>query len=278
MATLDIVICTLNEGICQVPACLLPPAQGVSYIVSMQYEDARYLDLIPQELTLRADVRLLTLEGRGLCRNRNYGLAAASSDYVVITDDDVRPVARLKETVEDAFARFPDMDIALFRITDYEGHFFKRYPDAPTDYETACRMNGYYPCSCELVLRRDRVAGTVAFDTRFGLGSGYLSSGEEDVFLEDARRAGLCIQCVPHVIVRTDHVTTGTRLLQSPSMQRSKGAAFLYRYGLFNALWRTAKEFAHYLVRGKVQAGPILWHMLQGMHFLSVHPKKTTSE
>ena len=48
--TLDILICSLNKGVVRIQDVLLPPQPNVHYIVSYQYTDERYLDLIPQEI------------------------------------------------------------------------------------------------------------------------------------------------------------------------------------------------------------------------------------
>ena len=58
--TLDVLICSLNKGIVRVQDVLLPPKEGVHYIVSYQYTDERYLDLIPEVLKQRDDVTVYT--------------------------------------------------------------------------------------------------------------------------------------------------------------------------------------------------------------------------
>lgn len=274
MTTLDIVICTLNEGIRNVYEQLLPPSSGITYIVSMQYDDERFLSFIPEKLKARVDVKLLTLQGHGLCKNRNYALRATSSDYVMITDDDVKFDMEGIKRIANAFDRFPKMDIGLFRLTDYEGKFFKRYPVLPTTFQTAFDELGYYPCSCEMILRRERVVGKIFFDERFGLGSDYLMCGEEDVFLADAIRKGMGVVCIPIVIGQTDSKTTGDNFLNQPSVQRSKGATFFYCFGPLNAFYRIVKETFHYLVRGHLNAGSLFLHMCQGVQYIVRHERK----
>ena len=56
--TLDILICSLNKGIVRVQDVLLPQQENVRYIVSYQYTDERYLDLIPSCLSTRTDVTI----------------------------------------------------------------------------------------------------------------------------------------------------------------------------------------------------------------------------
>ena len=77
MKTIDILICTLNKGIVRVGDILMPPREEIRYIVSFQYTDDRYLDLVPPILKERADVSFYTLNGQGLSCNRNNALEKA---------------------------------------------------------------------------------------------------------------------------------------------------------------------------------------------------------
>ena len=86
--TLDILICSLNKGVVRVQDVLLPPQEGVHYIVSYQYTDERYLDLIPRVLGSRSDVSIYTYKSKGLSANRNLALDKATSDIVMYADDD----------------------------------------------------------------------------------------------------------------------------------------------------------------------------------------------
>lgn len=80
---LDVLICTYNERVVHVPDVLLPYRPDVSYIVSMQYTDKKYFQYIPGELKNRRDVKLIFLEGKGLSRNRNHCLDAATGDIAL---------------------------------------------------------------------------------------------------------------------------------------------------------------------------------------------------
>ena len=70
--TLDILICSLNKGIVRIDDLLLPQRKDVRYIVSYQYTDERYLDLLPPSLALREDVLVSAHKGQGLSSNRNW--------------------------------------------------------------------------------------------------------------------------------------------------------------------------------------------------------------
>ena len=64
--TLDILICSLNKGIVRIGDMLRPARENVRYIVSYQYTDDRYLELIPEELKQRTDVSVYKYRGQGL--------------------------------------------------------------------------------------------------------------------------------------------------------------------------------------------------------------------
>ena len=88
--TLDILICSLNKGIVRIDDLLLPQRKGVRYIVSYQYTDERYLELVPAALSSRVDVLVSAYKGQGLSSNRNHALELAKADLVMFADDDAR--------------------------------------------------------------------------------------------------------------------------------------------------------------------------------------------
>lgn len=267
--TIDILICTTDEGIDSVGDVLMPSMPGVHYIVSAQH--ARPLSIMGHEweaavaaLLRRSDVTLVTQEGRGLSRNRNNALQHAEADVVVIADDDCRYTPESIARICEAYRQHPEADAVCFASADYDGRPFKRYPTETLCYAEACRR-GYYPTSFELTLRRESLERDgLLFDEHFGLGA-ELPAGEEEVFLADAERAGWRVLFVPECIVRTDPATTGSRFLSDARLQRAKGAVFRRRFGMGEALWRTFKEVAHHLVFNRVNPLPIAHNMLQGV-------------
>ena len=65
--TLDILICSLNKGIVRIDDLLRLEQDGVRYVVSYQYTDERYLELVPDVLKQRKDVVLSVYKGTGDC-------------------------------------------------------------------------------------------------------------------------------------------------------------------------------------------------------------------
>lgn len=259
--TLNVLICTIDDGILNVPDVLLPPIDGISWVVSMQYTDKQYLDLVPVELKSRSDVILTYLEGRGLSRNRNNAIEYSVGDILLMGDDDCRYTeSALLEVI-----RFYEMnhsyDIVLFAAADCDGVPLKYYPSQLLTFQQAFKK-GYYPASVELTMRRGL---GLHFDTRFGLGSALLCAGEEDVFIHDALKAGYNVAVYPMTIVRTARNTTGSRFLSDPQVQITKGAVFRYLFGTTEAVWRSVKEAGFYFVHQHVNPFPILFNMLRGI-------------
>ena len=264
--TLDILICTIDEGLEKVPDVLMSPRDDVRYVVSMQWTDMRaesesfaddegermdewLLKRVPKVLKERRDVTLTFLKGRGLSRNRNHALAHATADVLLIADDDNRYTTELIGNVFEAYEQHPEADVIHFQALDLDEKPLHAYP---ADYVS----------SVEMTFRREV---KVRFNEKFGLGSEKLCSGEEEVWMKDARDAGYSVLYVPKPVVMTPAGTTGACFVGNEKLQMSKGATFRYVYGTPNALWRTLKEAGWWLVHRGANPFPILYNMLKGM-------------
>jgi hypothetical protein len=106
------------------------------------------------------------------------------------------------------------------------------------------------------------------FNEKFGLGSHFLSCGEEDVFLKDAQDQRMNIRFFPITIGTTNAETTGTKFLTDVKVQRSKGATFAYCFGLSSALWRMTKEALHYFIYKGKNPFPLWWNMWKGTQYV----------
>lgn len=101
--TLQLLISTLGrEGIGRVDRMSLPRVPGVSYLVSWQMPEGE----VPEELK-RDDLKIVTMSGRGLSRNRNNALAAADGDLLMIADDDCHYTAGRLQAVVDFLRHIP---------------------------------------------------------------------------------------------------------------------------------------------------------------------------
>ena len=262
---LSVLICTLNEGIKDIEQILLPERPDVNYIVSFQYTDDSYLSFVSESLLQRNDVLISQLRGKGLSKNRNNAFAYATGDILLIADDDARYKNEYFDIILRTFQENADVDIALFKAKTYEGAWMKDYPDYSYKYEDAPKCA--YPCSCEMTLRKSVYDNGIRFDKRFGLGSDFLASGEEDVFLADALKEGLNIIYFPELIVETDCSTTGLTLLKDKKVQRSKGAVFYYCQGYYPALFHCMKESLYHLLHSFANPFILFKNMYDGIEY-----------
>lgn len=134
----------------------------------------------------------------------------------------------------------PQVDIFCCRVEGQNGEFLKSYSPAPFSYKG--RPAGSYFSSIEIALHINK--RMPFFDDRFGLGAGFLSCGEEEVFLHDADAAGLNIRYFPLTICRTSDIqTTGTRFAEDVRVRRSKGAVLYILHGYWGAVVRCLKFY-----------------------------------
>lgn len=223
--TLELLICTIDAGIENIPRLLLTPIQGVSYLVSWQHSDNATCRDLPQEL-MRADVKVVHLEGRGLSRNRNNAIDNASGDICMVADDDCTYRPEYFENVISAFRENQSLDIAVFQMK--HSHENKFYPKVSFDLHRPAK--GYFVTSFEIAFRRTSVQGRVRFNELFGLGAPVFRSGEECIFINDALQAGLNCRYIPVVVVEHDHPTTSSTRAASVGYIMGEGAVIARIY------------------------------------------------
>lgn len=263
--TLDILICSLNKGIVRIDDLLLPQRKGVRYIVSYQYTDERYLELVPAALSSRVDVLVSAYKGQGLSSNRNHALELAKADLVMFADDDARLTAEAVDCILNTFEQHPQLDVAFYRASTYTGKLLKKYPEV--EREITSIPDDYTISNIEMVCRRESIQGKVHFDERFGLGTRFLTCGEEEVWLFDALRAGLSIRYFPLKIVETSTMLKRSMIYVDAGVQRSKGALTYYKYGA--SAWVRCFCFAFDSTRkGLCHFIPMLRHLYQGILYL----------
>lgn len=214
---LEVLICTFGqEGIARVAQCHHPRVDGVRYLVSWQMPEGDAA--VPQELERRDDFKIHTHRDRGLSRNRNHALEAASAPLLLIADDDVEYTASSLEGVIHAFEKYPKCDILCF-AHDSEEEPVKNY----TEFDLRHPLRGWYLTSFELAMRL-HVARQVHFDERFGIGAPF-PAGEEDVLLHTMLRSGISGRYLPHKVCMHRGLTTSFRL-ETEEAAKIKGAVF----------------------------------------------------
>jgi len=267
---IEFLICTIDGRIGRVENILLPPMEGVCYLVAWQnsekYAEKAAHERLPHFLENRKDVRLIRTEGRGLSRNRNNALRQARGDLLVISDDDCRYTEQGIANIREAFSRHPDADIMQFQAFTPEGQPHKAYSEKGFSYAQRPRFT--YLSSIELVVRRR--ARLPHFDERFGIGA-YLGCGEEEVFVENAMRNGLHVYYEPLMLCVSEGETTGTRFLTSKPVQRAKGGTLAVIHGPLSALARCVKYAFRHAEAPFLKRFRLLAEMTKGIVYVLTH-------
>ena len=263
--TLDILICSLNKGIVRVEDVLLPENENIHYIISYQYTDERYLDLIPKYLKERKDVSLYKYFGQGLSANRNLAMEKSTADLVMFADDDTHICPQILETANNTFMQHPKLDVAFFCASTYTGKPLKEYPQE--EFDITKMPESYSISAIEMICRRVKVQGNIRFDERFGLGTKFLTCGEEEIWLEDALKSGLHMRYFPTKIVETSTMLKKSLIYVDAGVQRSRGAMTYYLYGKL-AWWMCFKFALKSAKDGMCHFWPMMHHLTEGIQYM----------
>jgi len=196
---INILICTIDDGIQNVFKMLEPFNEAVEYRISHQYRDERFKP-IPENLR-RKDITISQIAGKGLSRNRNNTLKMADGDIALIADDDVKYFPDSFKIITETFIKDPQLDVACFKIKTYEGE--PEFKDYPKDECVLKKHHHHYISSIEIAFRVESIkAKQIRFDERFGLGSEKIPDAEEIVFIKDCIRSGLKVKYFPKYMVQ----------------------------------------------------------------------------
>ena len=132
--------------------------------------------------------KMITTATRGVGINRNLALTYARSEICLFGDDDVTYVDNLEEIILKEFDEHPDADIVIFNL-DSTDSSRKQISYSKT---RKCGKFEKMPWGCcRVALRRSSVQkANVWFTTLFG-GGCVFPSGEDSMWLIDAKRKGL---------------------------------------------------------------------------------------
>ena len=177
------------------------------------------------------NLRLMSFAEKGLSKSRNSGLNNASSEYTLITDEDIRFKNDFDKLILASFENNPKADIIAFQMESCEGKPIKKYKknNAWLNVRGIMKVS-----SVEIAFRTDVIKNqNLKFDENFGLGSKY-PTGNETIFLADALRKRLKILYIPKPIVIHPGTGSGYQFKNNVELIRSKGALF---FRIFN--WKS---------------------------------------
>lgn len=258
---LQILICTLGyDGIMRFCQSSHPRIPGVEYLIAWQQPDNEIS--VPKQL-LRDDIKIIISATRGLSRNRNIAINAASAPICLLGDDDIDYTEDGLRNITEAFDSIPELDVATFMHSGISAKS-KHYPKEITDLSSLHR--GYWPTSFEIAFRLESVKSRFRFNENMGIGTHPLICGEEDVLFADFRDAGLKMRFFPRIICSHDHPSTASRLKNSKESLMAKGAVFLRVYGLMaypHIIWAAIREF----ISERFNPITFLTHTSAGIHY-----------
>lgn len=226
LPSVNILICTIAERINNIASMLLPPTDGIRYIVSHQ-TDGKAIEC-PEELKKRCDVEVYTLEGKGLSVNRNNAIKHADGDLWIISDDDATYNLEQLEQIRVVAKQNPQADILTFMVSTGGNDLLHPYPKKGFTYPH--RPKGFYYNSNEIVLRKGR--DYPPFDSRLGLGADRLHMGEEEIFVYECYKRKLRVDFLPYILQTIPKTTTSMRYADDKSLRESKGAVLTLMHGI----------------------------------------------
>lgn len=264
--TLQLLICTIDDGINNVARLILSKTEGISYIISWQHSNNANPQPVPDEL-VRDDIEIYHLQGRGLSRNRNNSLKHATADICLIADDDCRYTHQWLQTIISTFENNPTTDLATFMMKNRFCQ--KQYPTSTHNLSQPSKK--YYPTSFEIAFRRESVIGKIQFNEHFGLGAQRFHCCEEEIFIHDAIVTGLNCVFYPITVVEHNHPTTDTTRATDSKILMAKGAYLYIGYHSkmllypFPMAWKTARQHHTPFTRS-------LYYIFKGIFHITRHP------
>ena len=143
-------------------------------------------------------IKVVTTNERGLSNSRNMLLKNANGDVLIFGDDDLFYLDGYDKIIEDAYKKYPNVDIICFRFTQELQKETRKQFSKPTKINLF-RLSKI--ASVEITIKRESVIKKgIKFDTLLGLGAKF-GSGEENAFLASALKKGLKILYLPYTIV-----------------------------------------------------------------------------
>lgn len=202
---------------------------------------------------------MITTDTRGVGKNRNIALLYADADICLFADDDVTYVHDVERIVVDEFEAHPDADIIIFHLDAGSVRKQIRYSETKK-----CR--GYFRMpwgAVRIAFRRSSVQkANLWFTTLFGGGSMF-PSGEDSLWLRDAKRKGLTFYVSKETIGKVDMEESSWFTGYDEKFFFGKGACCAALYGRWSGLW-SFYYLLRYFRAGKLSIGKKLKWMQFG--------------
>lgn len=171
----------------------------------------------------KQNITYLNFAERGVGLNRNNALMRANADVCLFADDDMVYEDDYVQTVEKAYAEFPDADVIIFNLIEKEA---KRYIIEKPSRVGKLNFLRYGAARVSFRLSSVRANG-IYFNQCFGGGTEH-SHGEDSIFLSDCLKKGLRVYAYPAYIATLTEERPST--WESDDMEKYiKDQGVLYR-------------------------------------------------
>lgn len=171
----------------------------------------------------KQNITYLNFAERGVGLNRNNALMRANADVCLFADDDMVYEDDYVQTVEKAYAEFPDADVIIFNLIEKEA---KRYIIEKPSRVGKLNFLRYGAARVSFKLSSVRANG-IYFNQCFGGGTEH-SHGEDSIFLSDCLKKGLRVYAYPAYIATLTEERPST--WESDDMEKYiKDQGVLYR-------------------------------------------------
>ena len=224
---LNILVSTINDGIKNIEKIFLPFDNNISYIISHQITNNKDYVNDVTILKQRKDATYLSLDVKGLSKNRNNCLKHIDGDIVYICDDDVSlRYEGILELIE-KFKNSDNLDVLRCQVKTFGGKPYKPYK--PIEYKIASLRELTNFSSIEMTVKSSFIKeNELLFDENFGIGASY-PIGEDFIFITDIFKKNGNIVHYPIDIV--EHEDFGTGAILSDNIIFGRGAVFRRVFG-----------------------------------------------
>ncbi|MGN1133176.1 MAG: glycosyltransferase [Oscillospiraceae bacterium] len=139
------------------------------------------------------NVRLFSVNDKGLTKSRNFAINHSNADICLLCDDDETFKSGYEKKIVTAYERIKDADVIIFNIGNRPAPF-------PKKVKELCYLDLFKVSSWQISFRRKSLQKYgIKFDENMGAGTG--NGAEEELkFLTDCRKAGLKVYYCPFII------------------------------------------------------------------------------
>ena len=190
------------------------------------------------------NIRVINSYQKGLTLSRNMAIENALGAICLLADDDVEYLKDFHKIVENAFDKFAEAEVILFKIETFKGEPYKDYPKISKQLTRNSEIKK--TSSIEIAFKRASVlSNKIKFNLNFGLGS-YFPSGEEYLFLKEVLDKKLTIFFECEFIVK-HQIERSTNNWAKDDFVKTKAVIYYIDYNIFG--YFTLIKFIIFLVR-----------------------------